>query len=372
MNAIPPNIANHILTIGPDYKNHRGGIGAILETYSSFFNPFHFISSFQPFNSNNRKVFFFLKQIRIFIKYLRRNKQIQIVHIHSSKNGSFYRKFIVFLIAKIKYKKKIIYHIHSGQFDLFYKNSNWLIRRLIKYIVQKSDVLICLSNYWKTFFKTNFHIKNIAIINNVVISPKLIGKKNNLTNTIKNVLFLGRIGDNKGIFDVIQAIIKNKNIYNNKIKLHIGGDGDIKKLKKVIEENKLQNIVEYVGWVSDTEKDRLLLKSDIYILPSYAEGLPISILEAMNYGIPIISTNVGGIPEIVKHQYNGILFQPGDIDAIENALQFFINQPQKIEEYGRNSLELIQPYLPNTVIEQLVQCYQSILTPSKISVASHA
>ncbi|HPI00393.1 MAG TPA: glycosyltransferase, partial [Chitinophagaceae bacterium] len=160
--------------------------------------------------------------------------------------------------------------------------------------------------------------------------------------------------------------------YNNKIKLHIGGDGDVKKLLKIIQENDLRNIVEYLGWVSNNEKNNLLLHSDIYMLPSYAEGLPVSILEAMSYGMPIISTNVGGIPEIVKHQYNGLLFQPGDIDAIENALQFFINQPQKIEEYGNHSLELIQPYFPKAVIEQLTQCYTSILTPSEVSVASHA
>ena len=270
------------------------------------------------------------------------------------------------------YKKKVIYHVHAGEYDLFYKNSNWLTKQLIKYVVQQSDLIICLSNYWQSFFQKNFTAKRIAIVNNVVAYPKIDNKKNNSSSKIMNILFLGRIGNNKGIFDILKIIIKNKDIYNNKIKLHIGGDGDVKKLLKIIQENDLRNIVEYLGWVSNNEKNNLLLHSDIYMLPSYAEGLPVSILEAMSYGMPIISTNVGGIPEIVKHQYNGLLFQPGDIDAIENALQFFINQPQKIEEYGNHSLELIQPYFPKAVIEQLTQCYTSILTPSEVSVASHA
>lgn len=101
--------------------------------------------------------------------------------------------------------------------------------------------------------------------------------------------------------------------------------------------------------------------ADIYILPSYNEGLPIAILEAMSYTHPIISTPVGGIPEVVKDHQNGILVEPGNLEQIKEALLFFIKHPEVIESYGQKSYEIVQPYFPENVFLQLKKIYYDLL-----------
>ena len=144
-------------------------------------------------------------------------------------------------------------------------------------------------------------------------------------------------------------------------RLLIGGDGEIEKVQQYIKDNKLDNVAEYIGWVSGEEKIKLLNEVDVFILPSYNEGLPISVLEAMSYNLPIISTTVGGIPEILKNEYNGFLINPGDLIALESAISTLINNPSKRKLQGKRSGEIVMPFLPNMVINQLDCLYKELL-----------
>lgn len=101
-----------------------------------------------------------------------------------------------------------------------------------------------------------------------------------------------QIGHNKGIYDLIGVIALHKKEFHGRQKLRAGGNGEVDKVKILIKEKKISDIVSYEGWVSGGRKVELLDVSDAYILPSYKEGLPISILEAMSYGLPMISTKV--------------------------------------------------------------------------------
>lgn len=101
-----------------------------------------------------------------------------------------------------------------------------------------------------------------------------------------------QIGHNKGIYDLIGVIALHKKEFHGRQKLRVGGNGEVDKVKILIKEKKISDIVSYEGWVSGGRKVELLDVSDAYILPSYKEGLPISILEAMSYGLPMISTKV--------------------------------------------------------------------------------
>jgi glycosyltransferase involved in cell wall biosynthesis len=225
------------------------------------------------------------------------------------------------------------------------------------------DSLICLAPFWEKFFLENFSNKNIEIINNVI--PKPINWHSysaNGNSSHINFLFLGRIGHRKGIFDILKVISEKKDFFTGKMKLSVGGDGETEKLKEFIKEHQLEDIVEYVGWIQGNEKNNLLTKSDVYILPSYSEGLPISILEAMSYKLPVISTPVGGIPEIVINDENGKLVTPGNLSEIGAAISYFIDNPSKVKEFGKTSYEKIGPYFPDFVSAQLQEVYNTLLS----------
>ena len=135
-------------------------------------------------------------------------------------------------------------------------------------------------------------------------------------------------------------------------------DGDF---NTFIAEKELSTFIHYEGWVSGAKKTECIEWADVYILPSYFEGLPISILETMAYLKPVISTNVGGIPEILHTHKNGILIEPGNREQIANAISFFVENPEKITEYGKNAYQTMAPFFPENVFSQLKIIYQELV-----------
>jgi glycosyltransferase involved in cell wall biosynthesis len=359
MIRLSSDLSSKILTIGPDYQNHRGGVGAVIDVYSRYYEVFNFIASHKNGSSFFKSYIFVISLIKLF-STLFSNRKIRVIHIHGASYGSFYRKFIIFVIGKYIFRKKIIYHIHGGGFQVFFENSNILSKRLMKNLLSNADVVICLSQSWIEYFGQNFKTKRLLILPNIIDYPVKI--KTDLKKDVITFLFFGLICKAKGIFDLIEVIARNKELYRGRIKLLIAGNEEVEHMKDLIYKHRIEDIVEFLGWISNNEKSSILNNSDVYILPSYNEGLPISILEAMSYGKAIISTKVGGIPEIVRNKENGLLINPGDLEQIKQSLNFFLENPEKIEEYGVVSEQKVQKYLPNSVLKELEEIYKSVLS----------
>ena len=356
------SVFNNILTIGPNHYNHKGGIGAVISLYHKNIRNFNFIPSYDGNRSHIGNLILFFKSIILLIWKLVAERNVKIVHIHGSSKGSFYRKYIIFLITKSVFGKRIIYHLHGSEFHLFYQNSDMLTRYLVKRLVAGADHIFCLSGFWLDFFESSFHVKRISVLNNPIELPLTQHlKSNEIKNECLSLLFLGRIGERKGIFDLLNAISLNREVFKGKLKLKIGGDGETHRLIDLIDKLNLANYVEYVGWVDSESKRNLLKNCDILILPSYNEGLPISILEGMSYGKPIISTPVGGISEIVKDGFNGYLFTPGDLKALTAILLNIVDSEVDLIQLGNNSLDIVKNYDINYVKEHLKKEYLNII-----------
>jgi glycosyltransferase involved in cell wall biosynthesis len=355
---ISNDLSSKILTVGPDYRNHRGGVGAVIEVYSHYFERFNFVPSYKV-GSDLYKVGVFILGLFKLSHTLFTNREIAIIHIHGASYGSFYRKFFIFTIGKHIFRKKIIYHIHGGGYKKFYDQADFISKRLIKKFLNQSDFVICVSKSWYEYYTENFKFNALGILPNIIDYPnnlKEISKRDCIT-----FLFLGLICEEKGIFDLLNVIVKNKEQYRGRIKLLIGGNGETHRLLDQIEKHQINDIVEFLGWVTKKEKIDVLNKTDVYILPSYHEGLPISILEAMSYSRAIISTNVGGIPEIVRNKENGLIIEPGNLEQLEQSLGYFLDNPEDIKKYGIISEQLVQNYLPDSVMGKLSEIYRSVL-----------
>lgn len=349
-----------VLFIGPNYKKHKGGMGAVLEIYEKNIACFNFIASY---NSNLSKainpIFFVISIFKLFWILLN-NTKIKIVHIHGASDGSFYRKYIVFLISKYFFKKKIIYHVHTGRFHVFYDKSNKFVKKIINQLLEDADHIVCLSQYWKTYFSNTFKIQDISILDNPIEIP--INNSPILQDKCLSLLFLGIITDGKGIFDLLNVIIKNRKYYQGKLKLVIGGVGQEDRLVKMIKSNNIEEIVDFVGWVNGDYKLKLLSECNVLILPSYNEGLPICILEAMSFGKAIISTKVGGIPEIVIDGENGFLVDPGDAILLERSIENMLEDVTLSYEMGKKSSNVISQYDVKKVIKDMETLYDKLLS----------
>lgn len=348
-----------ILFIGPNYKGHKGGIGAVLEVYAKNVLPFKFIASYDGnYKSMGNACLFVACLFRVFFKLLL-DWRIQIVHIHGSSNGSFYRKYLLFLMVKYVFRKKVVYHMHGGGYNRFYDGAGRVLKAFIVHFVNQADAVICLSKSWKAYFSAHFNPKTLRIINNPI--ELLVELRWEKINTI-HFLFLGKICNQKGVFDLLNIIKENKAAFVDKALFTFGGNGEIERLVDFVVQNNLETLVRFEGWVSGPLKHKLLSNSNVYILPSYVEGLPISILEAMNYGLPVISTRVGGIPEILFDNINGFLVTPGDKLAIKKAIDYFIDQPTEILKMGLKAKKSCSGFAIGAILPHLERLYGELLS----------
>lgn len=360
--SIPYDVADKVLTIGLEHKPYKGGIGYLIYVYEKYFPVFKYVTTYRMLPSKAALSVYFAKQYLRFFWTLVRDRELRIVHIHGASYGSFYRKFIIFLTAKYLFGHRTIYHMNGSEFKVFFEEGSPFRKRLVRFMVEQTDVMICLSKSWETFFKSNFRMKQIEVLANVVDLPQRpAGASRSLGNGPLKVLFLGLLGKRKGVFDLLDVIRAHRTEFTDRLQLTIGGNGEVDKLEQYIAEHQLEDIVHFAGWVTGEHKQRLLSESDVYILPSYNEGLPLAILEAMSYELPIISTPVGGTAEAVHDGVNGFLVEPGDKEAIYNRLKTLLENPALTRQMGQASGQIIERYLPQAILPKLLVIYQNLL-----------
>lgn len=341
-----------ILTVGEYYKDSgSGGIVSVLRCYAGQMKPFRFVAS-------SRGSFFFNKIIYDFgglVKMLFKLPGTDIVHIHTAGRGSFRKHQWYLRLARFAGKKTIL-HMHSAEFKQYFnEEATQNIRNSILHTLNSVDILIVLSEAWKDWYKDIGVKARIEVLNNIV--PETDGIDISSGKGPLNLLFLGELGPRKGVFDILAALHGHKEDFKGKVHLDIGGTGQEERLRKEIIDKNLEQVIDFHGYVSGLQKDSLLRKADVIILPSYNEGLPISLLEGMSYGCAVISSPVGGIPEIVDDS-NGRLVPPGDIDAIAEAIRSFIGKD--ISSYKKASLDKVQAFFPGQVLSRLQSLYDSL------------
>ncbi len=356
---IRKEVSGKVLIIGPHHRNHRGGIGAVISNQKEYYETFNFIPTYRYDRSTGMKIGYFARQFFLIFRFLLINRGIRIVHIHSSVNGSFYRKLLVMLMARYLFRKKIINHLHSGAYDLIYQNANRLQKNIMHRFFRLSHVTVTVSAQWQEFIARQFNLHQVHYISNPV--PPQRPEIRDRRSPVITLLFLGLICREKGIYDLLDVLSQNRRAFSNRIRLVIGGNGEVENLRRIIRENGLDHMVSFRGWVTDQAKHQLMVSSDLFILPSYGEGMPVSVLEALSYGKAVIATRVGGIPEIVKHDVNGLLITPGDQTAILHSICYYLNEPLKLQRHGQASRSLVREYYPENVMPKVETLYQSLI-----------
>ena len=344
-----------VLEIGPSLKDKGGMVTVMKQIENSNLKEKYNIKHISTYK-NKIKILFLIPAIfKILIyKFIYR---IELGHIHLASYGSFTRKAIIIRLLKLLNVKFII-HIHGAKFNEFYKNSNERKKLKIKKVLNEADKIIVLSNSWRDFFEKIVPKEKIIVLYNAVKLPKIsLSEKNNHT---CNILFLGRLGERKGVYDIIK-VAKQLNANKKNVKIILAGDGQIEKVRDLVKQEKLEEIIEVKGWINSKEKEILLQKADIYILPSYNEGLPMSILEAMSYSLPVITTEVGGIPEIIKNNENGILIKSGDIKSLEDNIIKLIEDENLRKNIGKQARKTIETkFNLENQIEKLEELFLNI------------
>jgi glycosyltransferase involved in cell wall biosynthesis len=263
---------------------------------------------------------------------------------------------------------RIVLHVHAAEFNELYRNQPSVIRFYTRKVMAKADVVIAVSEEWRKFLTEILPINRIMVLRNCLDGQAIRGNPDQRCGQPVKALFLGTVGKRKGALDLMEAIQRARNQGCN-LKVWIAGGeeqaGDFVKAQAKLQELQIEDSCELVGIVRGERKAELLEKASLFILPSYSEGLPMAILEAMSASLPIISTPVGGIPEVVRDGHNGYLVPPGDIPALAEKIILLVNNPALRDAFGQRSRAIIDQELDaKPYVQRLAKLYEAILGSS--------
>lgn len=361
---ISTDLSRKILSVGPEYLPPKGGIAQIVYNYSQYVFPkkeFRYLSNSCDGN-RLKKIYKLIESLIGFVVVLAFRHSIKLVHIHTASNFSFKRSSWFVSLAKL-FNKKVILHVHGGGFkDYYAKNKAHFIRRTLG----KCDLIVVLTDAWAEWFRTVVGIDNLKVVPNVIPEPATCSSNERKDGKF-HLLFLGLINEPKGVFDVVNAIIANKERLKGRFVWHVGGNGQVERLEKEIASNHLEELIKYEGWVDAAAKHNLFCSCDALILPSYIEGLPMSILEAMSYRKPVITTPVGGIPSMIEDGVNGFLVEPGNGTDFIDKIIHLIEHRGDCQLMGEVSFSKINKHFPSSVAAELEALYENKIKVGSIN-----
>jgi glycosyltransferase involved in cell wall biosynthesis len=251
---------------------------------------------------------------------------------------------------------------------------NFVLRKYEKNLMKRSDALIAVSKYTVDELTDLYGIKKekIHVIYNGVDVKKFkprpdkaeLRKEFGLEEDKKIVLFVGRLYHRKGLETLLRSIPPVLKEFDN-VKFAISGKGFKKKeenLKNLAKELDIEDYVKFLGYVPDEKLPRLYSASDIFVLPAIYENFPFAILEAQSTGLPVISTNVGGIPEFLVDNENGFVIEPRDPKQLTQKLLTLLQNPKFAKEMGNRGRKLIEEKFDWRIITaQVIDLYHKLL-----------
>lgn len=245
-------------------------------------------------------------------------KRPAVVSVHTSIASSFYRKLGYILISRLL-AIPVVIHIHSASFFEFYAEGNILTRFAVAISGKLSAGLIFLSeNLLKNFYAVFPGVRMVVVPNPVDI--ELYNSKNRppMKGNCR-ILFMGWIIKEKGVYDIVD-VIPEVVTHFPQAEFLFAGSKEVVQLKKMIEDRHLSQHAKVLGWIDGKQKLDLLLTSRLLLLPSYTEGIPNVILEAMASGLPTITTPVGGIPSVFVEGETGYFVTPGNARELTDRI----------------------------------------------------
>jgi len=353
-----------VVIIAPDPDRVKGGMSTwvrnILASELTREYPLEFIATYVE----DRPLIKFGVVLRAFFIFLYKlaTLNFDLAHIHVSQKGSFYRKLIFILLAKAG-RKKVLLHCHGSRFDQFYQKGPSWQKALIRWGLSLCDGVVTLSPQWNEFYSQIMEPGRLRILENAIPLQNYQRPPGHEKSLSKNlvVLFAGEVGERKGAYDLL-AIVPDLIGQVPQARVLLAGNGDPIRIGTAIQSFQIEDRLQWLGWVSPEEMIGIYHQADIFVLPSYHEGLPMAILEAMACGLPIVSTKVGGIPELIEEGENGILIHPGDRVALLNSLASLLNDPILREHMALKNVQKIrEQYDIPIYIQKLKNLYGDIL-----------
>lgn len=304
-----------VLVVATSRKT-RGGITSVIKAYETGYTwkkyHCHWVQTHRDGDAW-RKILYFLAGL---LDYVLRLPFYDIIHIHISHNTTAKRKSIFMFLAKLM-KKETVIHFHAFNVE---DSILGTCQSYYKYLFDNADRVLVLSRWWKKQVESVFLLPTHKL--QILYNPCPFVNQNH-SKKFPIILYAGTINQRKGYADLIKAFSRIASKYPN-WKVFFIGNGEIEKGKELARSLQAESQIEFLGWISGSRKDEIFRKASIFCLPSYAEGFPMAVLDAWAYNLPVITTPVGGMPDVAVDGENMLLFNPGDVDTLARQLERMI------------------------------------------------
>ena len=347
----------NVLMVGVGEKR-VGGMWTVAREYiqNLYFNQKVFLK-YIPTSTNGSLLFRILYMLNGYRKiiYTLLFEKVDIVHIHMAEKGSTFRKGYVVKWSKL-FGKKVIIHMHAGPFLQWFYSLTKAKQGSVKKILMLADNILVLGEYWKKELEELIPERKIEVLYNGTKCPDY----NAYNIRASNIVYLGVMNSNKGIYDLLTALKQIDSDLDPLVKVKLCGndlEGDV---KKVIEDYGLTERIEMLGWINQSQQIEIFKETMINVLPSYFEGLSMTVIEAMAYGIPVVTTNISTMPELLgKDAY---MINPGDIDALGEILLKLSGDSQLRRQISEEEYQRAKHiFSEDAFIKKTIQIYESVL-----------
>lgn len=257
------------------------------------------------------------------------------------------------LCAKL-YGKKVIMHIHMGNQLNDHTNN-----KLFKWCLRRGDLVVLLAKRWEQLFKEKF--SDINVPTTVVYNACETANEIPTQKKEKSVIMAAYFNDNKAPDLLLKAWGKLKNKYPD-WKVTMMGNGEVERFKKMAHDMGLDDCVRFTGYVTGKEKEDIWNKASIYCMCSYNEGFPMVVLEAWAHNISVVSTPVGGLPDVMEDGKNLLTFGYGDWEVLADNLERLINDDVLRSRLQLEGYKLVkQVFDVSAINEHWIQIYKMLL-----------
>jgi glycosyltransferase involved in cell wall biosynthesis len=338
-----------VLIVAPS-RHTRGGITAVVSAYESswIWKRWNCVwIETQIDRSMMAKIYYFAHAMLSYIYWL---PKCQLVHIHLSEPFSALRK-AAFAVLAILMNKPVIMHFHSFSPDTTI-NSKW--RPLYKFLFSRAKSIFVLSPYWQNEIAKSLGKLPVVVIPNPCPDVAIKEPSSPLR---PYIFFAGTLNARKGYADLIQAFSIVAQKYPE-WDLVLAGNGELQKARTLAEKNGIDSRIRMPGWISNELKEEQFRNAAIFCLPSYAEGFPMAILDAMAYGLPIVVTPVGGIPDILENNKSALIVEPGDVQGLADHLAMLMSSQELRTSLSHASIKLAHStFSLGSIVERIDDLY---------------
>ena len=285
---------------------------------------------------------------------------VDVVHVNVSKQMSVVRKGVILTVARLRGVPTVM-HAHAGPFVAWFDGLPRPVQALARRLLA-ADRVIVLSAAALEDHATRLAVppERMLVMPNPVEWPETVPERDPHGPVV--AAFLGWFSASKGIFDLVEAVGLLPREHADRFRLVVAGHGDATSVRAAVRAAGCADLVEVSGYLPATDRDALLAQAQILVLPSYVEGLPMSVLEAMAWGVTPVVTPVGGLGTLVQDGRNGSVVPVGDPSALAAALGKLLVDDEARLAMGARAREDARAYAAAPWAARLTDLWRSLAT----------